>query len=145
MILFGIIILLFVLYSLLIIYYWLSWKAIPVFVPPPSTPRAMISVVVPARNEAENIGDLLNALKHQDYPASQFEIIVVDDHSTDKTADIVKQYDNVILISLKEDGINSYKKKAIEKGAALSHGTEPWHLRQREHPAHRRRRGLGHL
>jgi chlorobactene glucosyltransferase len=48
-----------------------------------------IAVVVPARDEAENIGGCLSALASQDYPAGQLRIIVADDHSTDMTAAIV--------------------------------------------------------
>ncbi|HEV7781321.1 MAG TPA: glycosyltransferase, partial [Chitinophagaceae bacterium] len=43
-------------------------------------------------------------------------------HSTDTTAAIVQKYPGVKLISLKEDGINSYKKKAIETGIAAATG-----------------------
>jgi len=47
---------------------------------------------------------------------------VVDDHSTDKTAAIVQQFAFVKLIQLKEDNINSYKKKAIETGISAATG-----------------------
>ena len=66
---------------------------------------------------------------HQNYPAHLFEVIVVDDHSTDTTARIVKSFaaNNVKLISLKDftDGsvLNSYKKKAIDIAIQQSSGT----------------------
>ena len=122
MILLYIIITLFILYGFLILYYWRSWKAVPIYVPTGPIPAIKISVIIPARNEENNIGRLLEALQQQDFPAGQIETIVVDDHSTDNTAAIVRQYPNVKLISLKEDGINSYKKKAIETGIAASTG-----------------------
>lgn len=122
MILLVITILLFVLYSLLILYYWQSWKAIPDFNISNTMPVTKISVIVPARNEENNIGQLLEALKNQTYPAPLFEIIVVNDHSTDTTADIVRRFSTVKLIQLKEDNINSYKKKAIETGIAAATG-----------------------
>ena len=50
-----------------------------------------IGVVVPARDEAGNICRCLNALLAQDYPSSRFSILVVDDHSTDDTAAIVRR------------------------------------------------------
>lgn len=74
------------------------------------------SVIVPARNEAANISRLLHSLQQQTYPPHLFEVIVVDDHSTDQTANIVQQCKGVRLLQLKEEGINSYKKKAIETG-----------------------------
>lgn len=49
-----------------------------------------VSVLVPARNEEQNIGNCLHALLEQDY--SNLEIIVIDDQSTDKTAEIVKRF-----------------------------------------------------
>ncbi len=59
-----------------------------------------ISIIVPARNEEANIPRLLASLVRQDYP--QYEIIVVNDASTDNTAAIVQGYtrDGVRLISI---------------------------------------------
>ncbi len=53
-----------------------------------STPR--VSVLIPARNEEANIAQCLQGLCAQNYP--QLEIIVVDDHSTDRTAEIVQSF-----------------------------------------------------
>lgn len=113
---------LFILYAALLIYYWRSWRAIPVFDKGDNTVSIPLSVIIPARNEEDNIGALLRALRQQSYPSSLTEIIVIDDHSTDSTAEIVRQFPNIRLISLKEDAINSYKKKAIETGIAASTG-----------------------
>jgi chlorobactene glucosyltransferase len=49
----------------------------------------LVSVLVPARNEARNIGRCLQSLLAQDYPA--MEILVLDDGSTDETAEIVAE------------------------------------------------------
>jgi len=49
----------------------------------------LVSVIVPARNEEDNIGTCLESLMRQDYP--NYEIVVVDDRSTDSTADIVRR------------------------------------------------------
>jgi poly-beta-1,6-N-acetyl-D-glucosamine synthase len=110
------------LYSLLIFYYYISWRAIPLFSPSGSPPATRISIIIPARNEENNIGPLLDALMQQTYPSALFEVIVIDDHSTDGTASVVLQYPSVKLLQLKEDGINSYKKKAIETGIAAATG-----------------------
>jgi len=50
-------------------------------------PAPLISILVPARNEEANICVCLESLRQQDYP--NFEILVLDDSSTDGTADIV--------------------------------------------------------
>jgi hypothetical protein len=47
----------------------------------------LVSIIVPARDEERNIGPCLESLLSLDYP--RFEILVVDDHSTDQTAQIV--------------------------------------------------------
>lgn len=120
-----IVIVLFVLYAILVLYYWRSWQSVPVVeLSNTSTPDYIttVSVIIPARNEQENIGTLLKALERQTYPSLLLEIIVVDDHSTDNTASIVKTFENVTLVQLQDDNLNSYKKKAIEKGIAAATG-----------------------
>jgi len=54
---------------------------------PESVP--LISVMVPARNEEDNIETCLKSLQGQDYP--NFEILVLNDHSSDNTAQIVRR------------------------------------------------------
>jgi chlorobactene glucosyltransferase len=49
----------------------------------------MVSILVPARDEEDNIGDCLESLRKQDYPS--FEILVLDDNSTDRTGEIVSR------------------------------------------------------
>ncbi len=53
---------------------------------PVELPR--VSVVIPAFNHAESLGRLLNALRHSQVPAGGMEVIVVDDGSSDHTADV---------------------------------------------------------
>ena len=123
MVLLAACILLFITYSLLIIYYWQSWKSIPGFDPSGKTPTTKISVIIPARNEEENIGTLLQALQQQTYSREFFEVIVVDDNSTDATTRVVENFPGVKILRIKEDQINSYKKKAIETGIAAATGS----------------------
>ena len=47
----------------------------------------LVSVLIPARNEEENIQRCLESILVQDYP--NFEVLVLDDNSTDRTAEIV--------------------------------------------------------
>ncbi len=49
-----------------------------------------VAVIVPARDEEANIGPCLHSLLKQDYPASRQSVLVVDDHSADATAAIVR-------------------------------------------------------
>jgi len=124
-----ILLVLFILYFLLILYYRQSWLDIPEFKPQTSNykPQTTITVIIPARNEEEHIGECLESIKQQSYPADLFEVLVVDDHSTDDTAGVISSYlgQNMRLISLEElavDGINSYKKKAIETAIGQATG-----------------------
>jgi glycosyltransferase involved in cell wall biosynthesis len=50
------------------------------------------SVVIPAHNEEENIADTIRAVLAQDYP--DFEVIVVDNVSTDRTSEVAKRFES---------------------------------------------------
>lgn len=52
-------------------------------------PLPLISVLIPARNEESNIRNCLESLTRQDYP--NYEILILDDGSSDRTADIVQE------------------------------------------------------
>ncbi|MCA9380541.1 glycosyltransferase [Candidatus Dojkabacteria bacterium] len=58
-----------------------------------------ISVLIPVYNEEKAIGKLLDSIMGIDYPKEDFEIVVVNDGSTDKTSDVVKKYKNVRLVN----------------------------------------------
>ena len=122
MVLTGIIAALFITYASLIIYYWQSWRSIPLFQSSQQHPSTKISVIVPARDEEKNIEALLHSISDQIYPKELLEIFVIDDNSTDNTAAIASQLPFVKLITLKQQDINSHKKKAIEIGIAAASG-----------------------
>ena len=71
-------------------------------------PAPLVSVIVPARNEEARIGDLLRSLLGQAYPA--LEIIVVDDRSTDRTAEVVRE------ISGNDDRVRLINGEGLAKG-----------------------------
>ncbi len=52
--------------------------------------RPLVSVLIPARNEAHNIGNALSTLRNQRY--ENLEILVLDDFSTDDTVDVIVSY-----------------------------------------------------
>ena len=66
--------------------------------------QPIVTVIVAARNEEKSIGQCLQSLVQQTYPVNKYEIIIVDDGSTDTTASIVRsfseRYSNVHLLSL---------------------------------------------
>jgi cellulose synthase/poly-beta-1,6-N-acetylglucosamine synthase-like glycosyltransferase len=88
-----------------------------------------ISVVVAARNEEENISHCIQSLLRQDYPADKFEILIVDDFSTDKTAELIKKFETSVTnlkylssIAIEQGNIISYKREAIQTGINASKG-----------------------
>jgi len=111
-------------YAGLIFFYKRNWQSLSIFEPAQTHRISFISVIVPARNEEKNIGHLLKALKHQSYPQNNFEIIVVDDFSSDSTADVVKKSGLSNLSLINPDGKADYssKKKAIETAVQVSKG-----------------------
>lgn len=116
------------LYAGLIIYYRVGWKSLKAFpAEPDGSTKVFISVIIPARNEEANLPALLESLGKQSYPKNNFEVIIVDDHSSDSTGSIVSGFPlpNLKLIKLEDhvqDSINSYKKKAIEIAINQSRG-----------------------
>mgnify|MGYP003556521670 FL=1 len=71
-----------------------------------------VSVLIAARNEEDNIEKLLESLCNQSYNKDLFEVIIVDDHSTDNTKDIIKRYINNREIDLKIIEADNIGKKA---------------------------------
>jgi chlorobactene glucosyltransferase len=58
--------------------------------PLPVSNAPRVALIIPARDEEHNIGSCLGSLFIQNYPAGRFDMLVVDDHSSDRTASIVK-------------------------------------------------------
>lgn len=75
----------------------------------------MLSVVIPAYNEEELIGNCLNALVAQK-TTEEFEVIVVDNNSRDKTAEIAEKYKsklNLKILLQKEKGRGAARQKGF--------------------------------
>lgn len=61
--------------------------------------RIKFSIVIPTLNEEKYIGACLQSVSQLDYPKSEYEIIVVDGKSEDKTRQLVKNYDTRLFLS----------------------------------------------
>jgi glycosyltransferase involved in cell wall biosynthesis len=80
-------------YASLLLIYFVAWLFIPTQKKPFGLkPKQRFSILIPARNEAQSIIACLNAIIQQDYPTDCYEIIVIDDFSTDETAVLVQTF-----------------------------------------------------
>ena len=89
-------------------------------------PEELVSVIVPFRNESEIILKNLKSIESQDYPPAKYEVIYVNDFSTDDSVKILtknKNKDNIRIISVPENySVNAHKKRAVTYGIENSTG-----------------------
>lgn len=84
-------------------------------------PSTFVTIIVSCRNEQDNISRLIRSILKQDYPKKLYEVIIVDDHSTDNTYEIASgfaSYSNIHTLYNKGKG----KKTAIRTGVEASSG-----------------------
>ena len=87
-------------------------------------PSTFVSVVIACRNEQENLPGLLKSITRQDYPEELFEVIIVNDNSTDRTLSVASEFSllhnlhNIHTISNNGTG----KKLAIRTGISIAKG-----------------------
>lgn len=85
-----------------------------------------VSVIIPFRNESENIPDSLESIKKQNYPKDKFEVIYVNDKSDDdslvKIENALKE-ENIQVVSVPENYLSDESKiRAIKFGIENSRG-----------------------
>ena len=80
--------------------------------PKPLFPKKgnLLSIIVPCRNEEENIGNCVESILSQDY--KNFELLLIDDNSTDNTWNIIQN------LSKNNKNIYSFKGKSLPKNWA---------------------------
>jgi glycosyltransferase involved in cell wall biosynthesis len=88
----------------------------------------LVSVVIAARNEAEHLDATVTSILTQKYPEDQYEIILVDNHSTDETLSIMQskalndQRIKVIDLAKQLPVEKAFKKHALSAGIELARG-----------------------
>ncbi len=84
--------------------------------------QVFVSIIIAVRNEENNILNIINDIREQTY--NNFELIIIDDHSSDSTVDIIKNFiiknSQIKLLKL-SDNFTS-KKNAITKGIEKAQG-----------------------
>ncbi len=117
-------------YALFTLWLWWTWRRMPVFSFGAGAGRGkevLISVIIPVRNEAGCLPLLLEDLNRQTLEKASFEVLLVDDASTDGTADLARDFvktGNINLCLLESDGDRaaSPKKRAISTAIQSAKG-----------------------
>ncbi|MBU2949966.1 glycosyltransferase [Tamlana agarivorans] len=93
-----------------------------------TTPKTKFSVVIPFRNEANNLPKLLESIHALNYPSNHFEVILVNDASEDDSVEIIQSstqnYPTDIRITQNKRHSNSPKKDAIS--SAINQAKHEW-------------------
>ena len=118
-------------YFFLILFYRKCWLEIKDYIPGRKLNESempFISIIIAARNEENNIGNCIQSILNQTYPQNKFELIIINDHSTDNTVEVINSFrkENIHVINLQDftgnNVLNSYKKKSIETALQFAKG-----------------------
>ena len=107
-----------IVYVIILLYLRRAWRKITVInLISNDVVNRNFSMIIPFRNEAENVEKLLTSLRRLDYAVSDYEVILVDDFSEDNSCNIIQSIisktDNIKLIHNKD---NAGKKGALSCG-----------------------------
>jgi len=109
-------------YVFLMIFFWMGFKKVQKANENSSIRKISFSIVVPFRNEAENLPNLLKSIEKLNYPSENFEVILIDDESTDGFR--VASLGFRVLTVENELQSDSPKKDAIQ--TAIHHSQFEW-------------------
>lgn len=76
--------------------------------------KPFVSVIVPAYNDAERIGDCIEALLAQTYPQARYEVLIVDNGSSDETATMIQRFPVTLLREDETQGSYAARNKGIQ-------------------------------
>lgn len=85
-----------ILYTIVILAFVSGWKSLKETFTQMSEVSEGISIIIPTRNESSNISKCLESVLNQKTTFSNYEVIVVDNHSKDNTTEIVRSWSNKI-------------------------------------------------
>jgi cellulose synthase/poly-beta-1,6-N-acetylglucosamine synthase-like glycosyltransferase len=84
-----------------------------------------VTVIIPFRNEAENILNCYGSIANQDYPEEKLEVIFVDDNSSDESSALLRsavKKNNFKIISLPGSFESAHKKRAVNEALKIANG-----------------------
>lgn len=120
------------LYFVMVMYFFIGWLRLKKPKPVNENAKAelpFVSIVIPTRNESESIKECLESIFIQNYPQHLFEVIVIDDYSTDPTLQLAREINqkNLVVLDLMKylGNPGEYipnKKKAIALGIKNAKG-----------------------
>ena len=107
-------------YITLIVYISIGFNRVLIYMPEQVQETCQFSILIPFRNEEENLQQLINSITALDYPKDLFEVIFINDNSDDSSAEIIHQLidNSSINCSIIDNNrfSNSPKKDAITLG-----------------------------
>lgn len=114
-----------IIYVILIALFSIGFTRVPEFKNDKTLPKTRFSIIIPFRNEAENLPNLLNSITLLTYPKHLFEVILINDNSTDNSITCINKFktkypDIPIITADNNTQTNSPKKDAITLGIRLA-------------------------
>lgn len=117
------------LYYILIIWLIIGFDRIKTFRPTKIEEKNNFSIIVPFRNEASNLPELIKSINNIHYDASKFEILFIDDASTDNSVSIINEYiSNKVKFSIYKNIRQSKSPKKDAITTALKYVKKEWIL-----------------
>lgn len=107
-----------ILYAVLMVWFMVGWQKNSFYEPSKTILNTKVSVIVPFYNEQESIATCLEGLLVQNIQSSDFNIIAINDNSTDLSGEIVKslakEYNRIVYLENDKKGKKTALAKAID-------------------------------
>jgi len=114
-----------IIYTLIILFFVKGFNQVKSFISYEKATKIRFTIIIPFRNEALNLPNLLHSISLLQYPKSKFEILMINDESIDEFESIIQNFklknsDIDISVLQNERKSNSPKKDAISLGVKMS-------------------------
>lgn len=93
-----------------------------------------VSVIIPTYNSINTINETLQSVRNQTY--RNYEIVVVDDGSTDDTVELLRTFDDIILVTQTNQGVSAARNRGVKEAKgdliAFLDSDDLWHPQKLE-------------